>query len=90
MLQQERKEDEMYTCRCCKSLLSRKEFPPVNNLCPECRKSNEATLISLYNDVERVLSHALQAETANLIDHIRRARDNLRNIMIKMGWEGPF
>jgi len=71
---------------------SREEHPPIAGMCPECHKSKEKALIALYNDVERVLSHALQPElTANdVIAHVTRSRNDLRKIMQKMGWKGPF
>jgi len=50
-------------------------------------------LRELYNEVERVLSHALQPEITSASDkntHIIHARDSLRKIMRKMGWKGQF
>jgi len=49
-------------------------------------------LCSLYNDVERNLSRALQPETTNetIIQLVRNARDDLRTAMRKMGWKGQF
>jgi len=49
-------------------------------------------LCSLYNTVERNLSHALQPETTHetIIHLVQDARNNLRTIMRKMGWKGPF
>jgi len=47
----------------------------------------------LYNNVERVLSHALQPPGMGhreIIDEIEKARNNVRQIMRKMGWKGPF
>jgi len=47
-----------------------------------------------YHDVERVLSHVLQ--TPGSLDHeskaaeIIQARDNLRKLMLRMGWKGQF
>jgi len=50
------------------------------------------TLCSLYNNVERNLSLALQPETTHetIIQLVRDARDNLRTAMRKMGWKGQF
>jgi hypothetical protein len=65
--------------------------PIVQN---ECRKMNEEAklLTTLYNDVERELSLALQPGThrENVFRLVAAARDNLRRTMIKMGWKGQF
>jgi len=45
-----------------------------------------------YHDVERYLSHALQPEVGNeeRIKEVTDARDNLRKLMLRMGWKGQF
>jgi len=45
-----------------------------------------------YNNVERVLSHALQPRMGHreVLDEITTARNNVREIMRKMGWKGQF
>jgi len=52
----------------------------------------EVSLSSLYNDVERCLSHSLQPGTGHreLIGEVTAARDKLREHMRKMGWTGEF
>jgi len=52
----------------------------------------EAIFIELYNDVERILSHSLQPGIGHreLIKDVETARNNIRKIMVKMGWMGPF
>jgi len=59
----------------------------------EIEADNEI-MVSLYNDVERQLSHALQ--TLGSLNHeskaaeIMKARNNIRTIMRKMGYKGNF
>jgi len=63
-------------------------------MCPECYKSKEKALLALYNKIERGLSHIISthagAGAAIKMQDIIKIRDNLRNIMRTMGWQGPF
>ena len=85
-------EDQMYECKCCKSLHDRKDHPAKAGMCPECFESRSEELRLLYDGVERVLSHALQPELGfrERTDQITQARDNLRRTMRSMGWQGQF
>lgn len=50
-------------------------------------------LSMLYHNVERTLSHALQEPGIGhieLLKEVTTARDNLREIMRRMGWKGQF
>ena len=49
-------------------------------------------LSMLYHNVERTLSHALQPGTGHreVLKEIETARNNLQEIMRRMGWKGPF
>ena len=45
-----------------------------------------------YHNIERVLSHSLQPEIGDKerIKEVTDARDNLRELMRRMGWKGQF
>ena len=85
-------EPAMYMCKCCKSIYSTKDSPPVAGMCPECQKSRSEQVTVLYHNVERELSLGLQPGLGHreLLQHVENARASLRIIMRKMGWQGQF